>query len=249
MKKDFDIVILAAGKGTRMGLAKTPKVLVPLRGKPLISYLLDGIAREPSLAAPIVVVGFKSEEVKSLLGRNYLYALQEQQLGTGHAVVSAMPQVTGQHFMVLYGDMPFIKTASIVTLGDLHMKSGSVLSMFTVTVPNFDPRYESMNNYGRIIRDNTGQIIKITEYKDATTGERHLREVNPGIYTFQRDWFVEHAKSLGNKNAQGEYYLTDMVEIAIGSGQRIVDISISPEEVLGINTPEQLKAAEEALGS
>ncbi len=120
------------------------------------------------------------------------------------------------------------------------------MSMFTSVVNNF-AEHPSLNSFGRIIRDVHGNIIKITEYKDASVEERKIREVNPGIYMFNSKWLWEHIFNIQNKNAQGEYYLTDMVEVAISSGENIQTLRINPAEVLGINSPEELKAAEMLL--
>ena len=229
-----------------MGLGEMPKVLVMLNQKPLILHLLEEIEKINQLAKPVVVVGYKHPEVRAVLGEEFLYALQEEQLGTAHAVLAAKPKIIGDNILVVYGDMPFIRSESLKRLMQLHHDKQSDLTMFTTIVHDFS-EHPSTNSFGRIIRDSEGQIVKITEYKDATENERKICEVNPGIYMFNTQWLWENIHKIQNKNAQGEYYLTDMVEMAIGDGKYVNSLSISPEEVLGINTPEELQRAEQIL--
>ncbi len=237
------IVILAAGKGTRMGDMEIPKVLAPLHEKPVLTYLLNEISNLVELDPTVLVVGYKHDQVRSVAGPKYRYALQEEQLGTAHALLCAKPEITGSDIVVLYGDMPLVKAASIKKLMELHQKNNAKLSMFTTTVPNFDGKYEPMNHYGRIIRSESGDIVKITEYKDALPEEQALREVNPGIYMFNTVWLWEHMDAITSDNAQHEYYLTDIIEVAIRTGEQIYSLEIQPEEVFGINTKEHLEHA------
>ncbi len=239
------ILILAAGKGARMG-TDNPKVLVMLKNKPLIFYLLEQLEKISQLARPVVVVGHKYRQVQDILGDGYIYAYQHQQLGTGHAVMAAEGQIVGNNLLVLYGDMPFISAESLKKLMRLHHEQNSNISMFTSTVTDFS-QYPSMNFFGRIIRDLYGNIIKITEYKDASTEERKIREVNPGIYMFNSTWLYDNIHKLQNRNASGEFYLTDMVEVAIAEGQAIHSLPINPREVVGVNTLEELQVAEQLI--
>lgn len=241
------IVILAAGKGTRMG-SDIPKVLVMLHNKPLVLHLLSELEKINQLAKPVVVVGYKSSEVKGVLGEGFLYAQQDQQLGTGHALMCAEKTVHAHNILVLYGDMPFIRAESIQRLLRLHNEKQAVMSMFTSEVQNFSD-FPSLHRYGRIIRDAFGNVVKITEYKDATESERNIREVNPGMYMFRTQWLWEHIGKLKNMNVQQEYYLTDMVEIALADGQHVESLAIHPGEVVGINTPEELVLAEKRITS
>jgi len=240
------IVVLAAGKGTRMGQADMPKVLVMLKNKPLILHVLEQVEKINQLAKPLVIVGYKHMQVRSVLGDGFMYALQEQQMGTGHALMCAEGQVVGDNILVLYGDMPFISAESLKKLMRLHHEQQSNISMFTTTVNNF-AEFPSLHKFGRIIRDTYGNILKITEYKDASAEERTIREVNPGIYMFNSTWVFNNIHTIQNKNAQGEYYLTDMVEVAIALGENICSLAIPPSEVIGINSPEELLAAEKLL--
>jgi UDP-N-acetylglucosamine diphosphorylase/glucosamine-1-phosphate N-acetyltransferase len=236
------IVILAAGKGTRLG-GQVPKVLVMLKNKPLILYLMHELHYR-QLIKPVVVVGFGAEKVKAVLGNDAVYAHQAEHKGTAHAVMCAKKQIHAENILVLYGDMPFIKADSLRELMRVHHKKESVLSMFTTRVPNFDGVYKSMEHYGRIIRSYNKKISKIIEFKDATPKEREIKELNPGIYMFNTEWLWENIKLIKNKNAQKEYYLTDIVEIAIKQGINIQSLEIPPKQVIGINSREDLDLVE-----
>lgn len=237
------IVILAAGKGTRMG-GGMPKVLVMLKNKPLILYLLEEIEKINQLAKPVIVVGYMADKVKAVLGNDYIYATQHDQLGTAHALLSAKKKITGQNILVLYGDHPFIKAESLKKLMRLHHHKQGNISMFTTTVPNFNGSYKTLEHFGRIIKDSRKKISKIVEYKDASAGQRKIRELNPGIYMFNASWLWRNAEKIQNKNQQAEYYLTDIVEVAIAAGEPVNSLNIEPKEVIGINTREDLKRAE-----
>lgn len=245
----LQIVILAAGKGKRMADNALPKILIPLKEKPVISYLLEELGKLSGVPSPVLVIGFKHSLVRKVLGKNYVYAYQRDQLGTAHAVLSAHEKISADNVLVLYGDMPFVKTASIKRLIELHRNNNAEISMFTCRVPNFVGAYESMNNFGRIIRDSYGNIVRITEFKDATEQERKIQEVNPGIYLFSTKWLWQGIDQIQNNNVQGEYYLTDIVEVAIGEGKKIHSLLIRPEEVFGINTKAQLDQAVKLLES
>lgn len=238
------LIILAAGKGTRMS-SDLPKVLVDFKGKPLIRRLLDNLDNLIKKLNPVIVVGHKKELVMDELGDNYIYAYQGEQLGTAHAVLSARSQIQADNAIVLYGDMPFIKAGSIERLIELFEKNNSKFAMFTSTVPNFENEYQTYSNYGRIIREK-GKLKKIVEAKYASPSETAIKEVNPGIYMFGTDWLWNNIDKV-QKNTQGEYYLTDLLEIAEKEGIEVITESIDPFEVYGINTLEQLKTAQRLL--
>jgi UDP-N-acetylglucosamine diphosphorylase/glucosamine-1-phosphate N-acetyltransferase len=238
------IVILAAGKGTRMGNSNVPKVLTMLNNKPLILYLLDEIEKINQLAKPVIVVGHMAPKVKAVLGNDYLYAVQDKQLGTGHALMAAKYKVTGENILVLYGDHPFIKAKSLKALMQLHHKKNSSVTMFTTVVTDFKGANKPFEHFGRIVRDSHKKISKIVEYKDASVGQRKIKELNPGLYMFNAKWLWANIKNISNKNAQQEYYLTDIVEVAISQGIKVESLRIDPKEVLGVNSKEDLKLAE-----
>ena len=241
------IVVLAAGKGTRMGDQPWPKVLAPLKGRPLISYILDEVKQLELSQKPIIVVGFMQDKVRQVLGDGYLYAVQEQQLGTGHAVAMAKSLVSADNLVVLYGDTPFISAHSLKNLIQAQELTGDKLSMFTTTVKNFEGQFKPFEKFGRIIRSQSGDILKITEYKDCTEEEKKITELNPGIYCFNSQWLWDNIVRINKDNAQGEYYLTDLLEVAVSQGERVNSLPINPNEVLGINTWEDHGHAENLL--
>lgn len=241
------IVILAAGKGTRMAGSTPepmPKVLIPLRGKPVINYLLEEVSCIASDTNPVIVVGYMREVVERELGPDFIYALQTEQNGTGHAVLAARGKVSADNFIVLYGDMPFVTGTSLQKLVDLHEQTGSKISMFTGIAPSFEGIYEHFNGFGRILRNDAGNIFKIQEFADCNEEQKKIKEINPGIYMFNSQWLWPHLEKIGSENAQGEIYLTDIVELAIKDGQKIESLPIAPEEIYGINTPDHLAHAQ-----
>jgi UDP-N-acetylglucosamine diphosphorylase/glucosamine-1-phosphate N-acetyltransferase len=251
MIKD-QFIILAAGKGTRLNHDHLPKVLVPFLGKPLIVHVLSQISRIAKSQKPIIVVGFLAEKVKQALGSRYEYVLQEEQLGTAHAVSKTKDVVDAENVLILYGDMPFITEESLRKFMRLHHDHKANLSMLTTKVPNFKNQFAGFENFGRIIRSPSvltkgKEIVKITEFKDCTEQEKQIKEVNPGVYMFNTKWLWQNIKKIKNKNAQKEYYLTDIVEIAIAQKEKIYSLEVSPKEVMGINSLEDLELAEKAF--
>ena len=248
MTNKIQTVVLAGGKGSRMN-TDTPKALVPLKGKPMIKHLLDAIAESGLSLRPIIVVGQKRELVTSELGPNYHYAIQTKPLGTGHAVHSARQLAENQadHILVLYGDHPYVSAETIKNLADTHIQSDSVLTIATANVHDFDDWRACFFDFGRVIRDKFGRIVKIVEKKDATDLEKKVTEINPAYFCFKASWLWQHLSKIKNKNTQGEYYLTDMIGLAQKQGHIIRSISIEPREAMGINTTEQLLALEQNL--
>ena len=236
------IVILAAGKGTRMG-AEIPKVLLPINGKPVVSHILDEIETIPQESKPVIVVGFQEQVVKDTLGPDYIYVTQVDQKGTAHAVLSAQSVVTADNFIVLNGDMPFTKKESLLKLIHSHTSSDAMVSMFTVVLPNFENDYGHFASWGRIIRDKTGKIIKIQEFKDSSDEQKLITEVNTGTYMFNSKWLWDKLQQIGDNNSQHEFYLTDIIELAIGDNQTVNSLTILAEEAYGINDPEDLEFA------
>jgi len=244
------IVILAAGMGTRMG-ADVPKALVEIAGQPMIEHLLGNISEAEIDYQPVIVVAPHMLEAFGEVCRDSRceFAIQEKQLGTGHATMSAQNACHGaESVIVLYGDHPFISSEVLATLAKLHEESDSVISMLTTKVPNFKKQFEGFKSWGRIVRDSSGRIEKIVEAKDASEVELEIKELNPAIYMFEAEWLWEHLPELENKNAGGEYYLTDLIGIAIEEGENVVTTTAEPLEVIGINTPEELERAENLLG-
>lgn len=236
-----DIVILAAGKGKRMQSDK-PKVLSLLHGRPLISHLLDHVKESGVTTNPVLVVGVGREEVMKEVGDGYRFAVQVEQLGTGHAVSCAKPflEHSNTNVLVLYGDMPYISAQTIANLARTHEESGAVLTMGTVPVPDFEEWRAGFYDFSRVVRDADGAIVRTVEKKDATEEELTIKEVNPAYFCFNSAWLWEHLRGLSNRNAQGEYYLTDLVGIAVAEGQKIASVPLDPKEAIGVNTREHL---------
>ncbi len=241
------VIVLAAGNGTRMN-SDLPKVLVPLNGRPMISYLLESIKLADIDARPIVIVSPTNAEIlkNSLAGEDVEFVVQEQQLGTGNAVSCAMGNISSEvsRVLVMYGDHPFFKTSSIKRIADSDPQP---LAMMTTELPDFDDWRHNFYHWGRIIRDKNKQIVHIVEFKDGTEKEREITEVNPAVMCFNHDWLAKHITLLNNKNKSGEYYLTDLVKTAFGENRVITSISVEPHEAMGINSQEELKIAEEQL--
>jgi bifunctional UDP-N-acetylglucosamine pyrophosphorylase/glucosamine-1-phosphate N-acetyltransferase len=237
MNTSLGIVILAAGQGTRMR-SQIPKVLHPLAGKPLLGHVLDA-AKSLNPQTIVVVYGHGGEQVKANFPDTAIqWVEQTQLLGTGHAVQQALPQLQGvEQVLVLYGDVPLINTATLQQLIEASI-ANAALGLITIKLP--DP-----TGYGRIIRDVTGSILKNVEQKDATSNELAVDEINTGIMTAQRSQLESWLGRINNQNAQGEFYLTDCIALAVADGVKIV--SAQPhctEEILGINDRLQLARLE-----
>lgn len=245
MKDKIKILILAAGKGTRMN-HHLPKVLVPFQGKPLVKNLLEAVLETKIDEKPVIIVGYKRELVKSELGEKYLYAIQEEQLGTGHAVLCAEEHIkNSENILVLYGDHPHISAKTIKKLAEKQLKSKNKITMATVKLPDFkDWREFFYKNFSRIIRDADGKILKSVEFKDATEKEKEVLEVNPSYFCFNTEWMLREIKKLKNNNAKQEYYLTDLVKFAMEEKEKIETIDIDPKEAFGINSRDELELLE-----
>lgn len=241
------IVILAAGKGTRMN-SELPKVLVPLNGRPMIKYLMDSVVASGVDPKPIIIISPDNQEIISqeLKDYNAEYVVQKQQLGTGHAVACAQEvleksEIPVDNIIVLYGDHPFIKGDSIKKFSDLNPEA---LTIMPTTLSDFENWHQNFYHWGRIIRGVDGKVEKIVEFKDASDEEKLVTEVNPGFMCFNYNWLFKNIEDLQNNNTQKEYYLTDMVNIAFSEGHEIGTVSIEPHEAMGINSREELSIAE-----
>ncbi len=245
MKSKIKIIILAAGKGLRIQ-SKLPKALVALKGKSMIKRLLESVAKSGLDNKPVIVVGHKKELVMRELGKNYNYVNQQNQLGTGHAVMMAKKYLknSADHIVVLYGDHPFVKTETIKKITREHIKSGKKITMATVKLPDFQDWRIGFKNFSRIVRDENGRIVKDVQIKDASEKEKRITEVNPCYFCFETKWLWPKLETLKNNNAQKEYYLTDVIKLATEKGMEIESIEIEPHEALGANTKEELEILE-----
>lgn len=258
-------VILAAGKGKRIvqealaaGLGDLPKVLYPLNNKPLIDYpltMLDEVRAVSEkgweLLPTVLVVGHGQDLVREHVGDRAEYVDQQEMLGTGHAVrVCEEATVGADAVLVINGDMPAWHPETIIKLVDCYLENDKPAVVLGTVLFN-DPHYSAnFFAYGRIVRDQAGEIIKIVEQKDASEEEQAINECNPSLYCFKRDWLFNALDKVDNKNSQGEYYLTDVLEIASKDQQKITSVQAAEwKEALGVNTLEQLELATKLLST
>lgn len=237
-------VILAAGFGTRMK-SEVPKVLHPLLGKPMALWAVE-MAEAVSGRTPVVVVGHGGEQVEALLRGRAQFVEQTHLLGTGHAVQQTAPVLRGKAdaVVVTYGDMPLLRAETVRSLVDLFERerqedARTALAMLTVT-------REDPQGFGRVVRDERGEIARIVEEVDCTPEQRALRELNPGVYCFEAEWLWENVGRIPI-SAKGEYYLTDMVGLAVAQGRRVAAAAAPADEVGGINTRIHLAEAAQVL--
>jgi len=247
-KRRFRTVILAAGKGTRM-MSDLAKVLHPLCGQPLLSYVLE-TARLIDSEEIVVIVGHQAGKVEERFkDQGLIFIEQAQQLGTGHAVLQARGHLEDYDgsILILCGDVPLLRPATLQSLFDRHAATGASVTVLTTRLS--DPK-----GYGRIVKGPDGQIAKIVEERDATEDEKKIDEINSGIYCVESKFLFNALMNLNNDNNQQEYYLTDIIHIACKSGFKAESILVSDYmEVMGINTHEDLNRAglylEESLKS
>jgi bifunctional UDP-N-acetylglucosamine pyrophosphorylase / glucosamine-1-phosphate N-acetyltransferase len=229
---DLHVVILAAGKGTRMKSA-TPKVLHRLAGRSLIEHTLATVDHLKT-STTTLVVGHGADEVrKALSGRPDLeFVVQSPQLGTGHALMQAEPVLKGKQgdLLLLYSDVPLLESGTLQRLLETHRNAKASMTVLSAELP--DPY-----GYGRIVRDTDGQVARIIEERDASAGERAIREINSGIYALSMASLFRHLTQLATDNSQGEYYLTDLVALYRQKGLRVETVCLdSADELRGVNS-------------
>ena len=237
------VIIMAAGKGTRMK-SDLPKVLHRVNGRPLVEYVLDAaLSLDPEKI--VVIVGHQAELVKEATARyKIIAALQEPQLGTGHAVMQTkafLNDFNGE-VLILSGDAPLVNAETLRELIAFHRSRHAGATVLTAALN--DP-----TGYVRVIREfNSDSVLKIVEQKDASEKELAVREINSGVYVFDTRMLFEALGQINTNNAQQEYYLTDVFGICFECGQKVCAFKTdNPDEILGINTPEQLVEAERLL--
>lgn len=232
---EFRAVILAAGKGIRMK-SDLPKVLHEIKGKPLLSYVLD-TAKSAGAEKIIVIVGHQAQKVRERFADcECVFVKQEPQLGTGHAVLQAKKELNDYNSLtvILCGDVPLLKPETVNNLIKEHVKTDSCLTVLTTIVPD-------AHGYGRIVKDKKGDIEKIVEQLDATEDEKNIKEINTGIYCVNTPFLLSALEKIENKNNKQEYYLTDIVEIARRERRKAhACVTENYIEVMGINTPGEL---------
>ena len=231
------IIVMAAGKGTRMK-SDLAKVLTPLCGTPMVHHVLTAAGKDTK---KVVIVGHQADAVKTSINSSFNdveFALQAEQLGTGHAVQQAEQALKGfaGDAIILSGDVPLVTPALIQNLRKAH--GGNAVTVATTTI-------ENPTGLGRIVRDADGNFAKITEQKDATEDEQKITEINTGIYMVKLPLAFDLLSQVKNNNASGEFYLTDIIQLALKSGHNVGTCHVDDGmALLGVNTPEQLAVAE-----
>ncbi|MCX7816648.1 MAG: NTP transferase domain-containing protein [Syntrophales bacterium] len=235
-------IILAAGKGKRMGSA-LPKVLNPLCGRPMLAYVVE-CARQIGSKQVVIVVGHQARLVmEAFSSYNVTFVLQVPQLGTGHAVLQTEDLFLHHEgsVLILCGDVPLIRVSTLEAFCEYHRSRESHITIMT-TCP------EDPGSYGRVVRDDNGSVLKIVEASDAQGEERDIREVNTGIFLVDTKFLFRAVRTIQPRNVQGEYYLTDIVYIARKEGLKVeAFLAEDPHEFIGINTQEDLVKAEMIL--
>ncbi|WP_126625639.1 bifunctional UDP-N-acetylglucosamine diphosphorylase/glucosamine-1-phosphate N-acetyltransferase GlmU [Dictyobacter alpinus] len=251
----YATVVLAAGKGTRMR-STLSKLLHPLAGQPLLAHVLKSVESIPTTTAfspwrasvstsrPIVVLGHESEQILAAFGERCQYAMQHEQLGTGHAVLAAQESVDALEnvpdtVLVCYGDTPLVRSEMLASVLATHLEQQATITFLTADA-------DASSDYGRVVRDSQHHVREIVEVKRATPEQLQITEVNSGVYCFDRAWLWEALHALP-RNAGGEYYLTDLIAVAGGQERRIATVRGSLDETLGVNNRVQLAQAEQVM--
>ncbi|HXG01440.1 MAG TPA: sugar phosphate nucleotidyltransferase [Bacteroidota bacterium] len=242
MNRNLAVIIMAAGKGTRMNNPAMAKVMYTINGKPMVEHVVH-LALQLAADPIVVIVGWQKDSVinhlRTAFGERVECVVQEPQLGTGHAVMQAEPVLRRFEgdILVLSGDVPMLSQATARRLIEFHRASDARATVLTAIL-------DDATGYGRILRDADGSVRGIVEHKDATPEQLAIREINSGIYLFDARLLFESLKHITPTNAQKEYYLTDVFQYFWRHQHRVSAVAASdPVEITGINTPEQLDAA------
>ncbi len=243
MHKNVAVIILAAGLGTRMKSDKA-KVLHTVLGKPMVSYVTEAAAKIAGNEV-IVVIGHQAEEVREIVLKNedVKFSHQDKQLGTGHAVMCAMPHLSDniEKVVILCGDVPLLSFTTVSELVDTHEENGNDVTVLAINL-------DKPTGYGRIIIDERGNVEKIVEEADASDAEKRITTVNSGVYCVDREYLVTSLGLIKSDNAQGELYLTDIIGI-VDSGARKAGMVLCPDanELVGVNSVADLKNVENIM--
>lgn len=234
-------IVLAAGKGTRMKATTIPKVLFPVAGQPMLSYLLKTL-KNAKIVRPILVVGFCGDKVREAYGQDYDYVTQQEQLGTGHAVLQVEPLLADKDgcTLILNGDHPFYRAETLRRMVSAVIDDGATIALLSgrFDSPDFDA-------FGRVVCDENKKVIRIVEAKDATEEIRDIRLMNLGCYAVDNRWLWQALPKIEKSPVTGEYYVTDLVAEAVADGKKVIAVEIKDSrEALGINTLEHLAEAE-----
>lgn len=237
---NFKAIILAAGKGTRMK-SSLPKVVHKVCGKEMVNHVIN-VSKKSGVSEIVTILGHESEVVKGVLPEGTNIAMQTEQLGTGHAVMMAKEYISeNDTIVVLCGDTPLVNSDTLENLFKYHLDNGYHATVLTTKVDN-------PTGYGRVIRDENQDLLKIVEQKDANNEEKLVNEINSGIYCFNGKSLKEALSKINNNNAQGEYYLTDTIEIMRSNALKVGAFNgATIEELMGVNSRVELAKAEEIM--
>lgn len=243
MIENVAVIILAAGLGTRMKSSKA-KVLHKLLNQPMVLYVVE-TAMQVAGQNVILVVGNQAEKVQAVVAKkaDLMYALQEEQLGTGHAVLCALPHIPShiKEVVILCGDVPLIRATTVIDLVNEHLSQDRDVSLLAVDI-------ENPHGYGRILFDQNRQFCGIVEESEATDDQKRITLINSGIYCIKKDFLNVALPNISSDNAQGEIYLTDIIEMGYSQNRRVgVKIGNDPLEVFGINTIQELERVESIM--
>jgi len=242
-KGEVAVIILAAGLGTRMKSNKA-KVLHEILGKPMVMYVVE-VAKKIAGDNVVLVIGNQAEKVRKVVSEqtNVLFALQEEQLGTGHAVLCAIPQIPShvREVVILCGDVPLLTEKTLTGLFEDHVKAERDISLLAVEI-------ENPTGYGRILIDENKQLTGIVEEADASAEQKKLKIINAGIYCIKKEILFESLKNITSDNVKGEFYLTDIVEIGYRN-KSIMGVLVGDDwkETVGVNTKQDLMTAENIM--
>ena len=241
MSHKTSVVILAAGKGTRMK-SDVPKVLHPVAGEPMLSHAVKA-AQGVGAAQILVVVGYGAEQVKAQMGSELDYVLQDPQLGTGHAMQLALPALSADdgELIVTYGDMPLLSAKILADLRSYRQQKNAAAVVLTT-------RMDPPGSFGRILRNKAGDLLAIVENKDCSPEQKEINEVNVAVYCFSLPPLKKALTRLSNNNAQGEYYLTDVIALLREDQQEVAAmLSDDAEACLGVNDLLDLQRADQIM--
>jgi len=246
--QETHVIILAAGKGVRMK-SQIHKVLQKIGGKTFIERDLEVVT--PMCPMPTIVVCHQGDAIKEATGNKYQYVWQKEPLGTGDAVrvtKDTLKDKGYKNIVVMYGDAPFLSQKTLQEIVEGREKRNAIVSVATVEVPNYEGDYMMFWKYGRIVRGDNGMVQSIVEFKDADDEIKKIKEVNVGPYCFYGPWLWDHVDKLTNDNASGEYYITDLIKMAVQENKRVFPyIMENVIEGFGINSLDELEIAEKEL--
>lgn len=239
--EDLVVIILAAGQGKRMK-SKYPKVLHKICGKPMLEYVLDNV-RSLKVKEKILVIGHKADKIIESVKGDMKYVVQKELLGTGHAVMQTEKLLKGYNgnVLILYGDVPLLSLSTVKSLIKYYLKEDAICAVITAYLDN-------PYGYGRIIRNEKGEVIRVVEEKEADEEEKKIKEINSGIYCFKAHSLFSALKEIKKDTAQSEYYLTDVISALNRRREKVVALKIeNPEEIRGINTRWELQEIEKIV--